>query len=440
MKFRNFGQASLAILATLAASLGVTACKQNYTVGYLYTVGSVTGTHAGEIGAFKINSTNGALFTIPGQPFSSGGSNPIREVVENSGHYVYVLNQGTSSTGSNGNVTYSPDAGISVFSVGGDGALSFQQYYGTSGYGAQRLVEFSGSYLYELDEYAPAFLPGTQTLANASSAYSSSFPCKGSDGYYHPVGALTAYQVNGSTGILTLVQNVQQQGITYFPVGCFPVDMHIAGGYIYTMDAGSTTNNDVETVFPYLVNSTTGQLTTTQNGPLVTNATNVTFIGGDAAGSYVYLLDAGTNEIFAYTPGSNGALNAISGSPFANDPTTAGMSALLVDSSNQYLYIANAQPASGLKSSSGLISYFTINPTSKALAEDAGSPIGTGSGPDCIVEDPSNQYIYTSDYNSGTVTGRLFDPHTGTLTDLRANSSITTVGNPTWCVIDSHTD
>jgi 6-phosphogluconolactonase (cycloisomerase 2 family) len=440
MKFRNFGQASLAILATLAATIGVSACKQNYTTGYMYVTGTQQNTQAGQIGAFKINSTNGALFTVPGQPFPSGGSNPIRALVDNTGRFVFVLNQGVKTTDSTGNVSFTGN-GLTVFSVGGDGSVSPQQTYQSTGYDSQRLAEFAGQYLYVLDEYAPAYLPGTQTIANASSSYSSAFPCEDANGVYHPVGAVTAFSVNSQTGILTLIQNQQQNGITYFPVGCFPVDMHIAGGYVYVMDAGSASNSDVETVFPYLVNTSTGALTVTTNGPFVTGATNVTVIDGDAAGKYVFLLDAGTNKIYMYTPGTNGSLTNISGSPFANDSAVSDPDALLVDSKDNFLYVANAQSNGTINSGNGAITFFNINPTSQALSETPGSPYGNGSAPDCIVVDPTNQFIYTSDYVGGTIVGNLYNPQAGNLAPLHGTSSqFSTVGNPTWCAVDSHTD
>lgn len=441
MKFRNFGQASLAILATLAATIGVSACKQNYSVGYFYVTGVKTGTPSGEIGAFKVNSTNGALFAVPGQPFSSGGSNPIRVTVDQTGRYIFVLNQGVASTDANGNVGYTGN-GVAVFSVGGDGTVSFQQGYSPSGADDLRIAEYSGSYLYVLDKYSPAVLPGTQTIANASPTQSPAFPCFGSDGLYHPVGSVTAFQVNSNDGILSLVQNQQQHGITYFPVGCFPVDMHIAGNVLYTMDAGSASNGDVETVYPYLIGNS-GQLTTTTNGPItIPGAVNINTIDGDSAGNFIFLLDGTNNDIYAYQSGNNGSLTAINGSPFANEANVAEPDALFVSggSSQKFLYVANAKATGSLTSSNGQISYFTIDQSTRTLAPVSGSPFGTGSGPVTILIDPTNQYLYTVDHVGGTITGRLFNPNAGTLTDLHVLSTYQTVDQPTWGVIDSHTD
>jgi len=206
------------------------------------------------------------------------------------------------------------------------------------------------------------------------------------------------------------------------------------------MDAGSASNNDVETVYPYQVNTSNGTLTVTTNGPFVTGATDVTRIDGDGAGKYVFLLDAGTNKIYMYTPGSNGSLTNINGSPFANDPNVSDPTALLVDSKDRFLYVANAKSNGTVNSANGAISFFTIDPTSQILTETPGSPYGSGSGPDCIVMDPTNQFIYTSDYISSTIVGNLYNNEAGDLAPLNGPTQFSTVGNPTWCAVDSHTD
>ena len=64
---------------------------------------------------------------------------------------------------------------------------------------------------------------------------------------------------------------------------------------------------------------------------------------------------------------------------------------------------------------------------------------GTGSGPQCIVEDPSNQFIYTANQYDSTVTGQLVDPNAGELKPMRKNSTYTLPGPATWCLMDGRT-
>ena len=102
-------------------------------------------------------------------------------------------------------------------------------------------------------------------------------------------------------------------------------------------------------------------------------------------------------------------------------------------------FVADAGPSSTLGSANSQISAYTIA-SNGVLAPISGAPFTTGSGPQCIIEDPSNQYIFTADYISSTVTGWVLDPNSGSLTPLRNHTSYATVGNPTWCVASGHTD
>ena len=70
----------------------------------------------------------------------------------------------------------------------------------------------------------------------------------------------------------------------------------------------------------------------------------------------------------------------------------------------------------------------------------AGEPFGSGSGPQCIVEDPSDQFIYEANEYDSTVTGRVLDPNSGELNDMRVTSTYTLKGQPTWCLVDGRTN
>jgi 6-phosphogluconolactonase (cycloisomerase 2 family) len=74
------------------------------------------------------------------------------------------------------------------------------------------------------------------------------------------------------------------------------------------------------------------------------------------------------------------------------------------------------------------ISAFTINATNQELQAITGSPYTVGSNPICMVEDPTNQYMYISNHNDGTVTGKLLDPTTGILSSLSRGSTFVSAG------------
>jgi 6-phosphogluconolactonase len=448
MKFKKSGQILLALVVSLALGFGVTSCSNDFTVAYLY----VTGSQYNQIGAFKVANNTGNLSNIPGSPYGSGGQFPIRAIVSPTGRFLYVLNQGTPTTDSSGNVSYT-GANISIYSIGGNGSLAFQQSYASQGIGSLRFsFSSTGSFLYVLDEYAP--VAGTQT---ASGAQSTAFPCPdpNNSAVWHPTGDVTAFSVNADTGRLSLITNNQQQNgagtqLTYFPVGCYPIDFKVTAGFLFSADKGpeppaansgtGTTTGARQAIFVYAVNTTNGQLTLTQIPELTTGADSISNLGSDIASKYIYVLDAGLNQIFTYTIGTNGLLQAIPNTPTQNSQSTSGNPiAVTSDSKSKFLYVANAGPAGGISNPNSDISGYTIA-SNGVLAPIAGAPFNTGSGPQCIFEDPSNQYIYTADFSSNQVTGQVLDPNSGVLTPLRNATSYATVGNPLWCVASGHTD
>lgn len=443
MKFKKFGQIGLALVVSLGLCFGITSCSNNFTVAYLY----VTGSQYNQIGGFNILNNTGNLKAVSKSPFGSGGTDPVRAVVSTSGRFLYVLNEGAPTTDASGNVTYK-GANIAVFSIGGNGTLAFQQSYTSQGTNSFRLgFSSAGSFLYVLDEYTPQ-TNAAGDIVTASNVQSDAFPCPDptTAGLWHPVGDLTAFSVDNNTGRLSLITNNQVQNpttgaqLTTFPVGCYPIDQKISAGYVFVADNGpEPVTGLTQTIFEYALNSSTGQLTLTQNSELVTTADKISAINSDQASKYIYVLDTGGNQIFYYTIGANGLLQAVTGSPTPNTATASNPIALTSDSKTKFLYIANAGPSSGTTNPNSVITGFTIA-ANGVLAPIAGGTTPTGSGPQCVLEDPSNQYIYTADFVSSTVTGHVLDPNSGVLTDLRNSTSYATVGNPTWCVASGHTD
>jgi 6-phosphogluconolactonase len=444
MKFSKFGRIALAMAASLVIGFGTQSCNYNYTEAYVF----VTGSQYNQIASYKENNETGQLTAAPGSPLSTVGTNPIRALLLTGGRYVYVLNEGKPTTAADGTITWT-GANISLFSVGGDGSLSYQISYPSQGYGSIRLaLGPGGNLLYVLDQYQPGSTPNTTA---ASSSIGAATPCYDStSGVYRPAGDISVYSIDSSTGRLFLVQNTQAQNINnnpldYFPIGCGAIDFHLGAGYLYTAEASDPASGNPQVVYAYSAN-TSGQLIQVPGGAQpISGATNISVIGASASGSYIYVLDNGTNSIFTFTAGGNGLLSAISGGAAANTPNATGMTALATDSSSKFLYITNTQSTT-LGQSNSVISAFIINPSSGDLTPFSDtiaantSTFGTGSGPVCIFEDPSHQYLYTAGAGSSIVSGAAIDPGTGILTDLRKGSSFATVGTPTWCLYSSNTD
>jgi hypothetical protein len=115
----------------------------------------------------------------------------------------------------------------------------------------------------------------------------------------------------------------------------------------------------------------------------------------------------------------------------------------VVESKGKWFYVANEGnnvTGSGT-AESGLAGWVITSPF--LPQEISGTPIGFGSGPgpQCLVEDPSNQFFYTANFNSSTVTGQVIDENAGVLTPFtKAPASYALGGQPTWCLVDGRTN
>jgi len=417
MKLSLVGRWSVALFASLALVLGATSCTVG-TIGYMWVLGQ----EYNQIAGFKIDQYSGNLTEVPGSPFSSNGSVPVSLVIKSGGRYVYVINQGvcpTSGCGTKANTGQS----IALYSVGGDGTLTFQESYVSQGYDSLwAQMDSSGTYLYVLDKYSPGL--GSGGLYNAPNQ----------DGN----GSITAYTADPNTGRLTLLTNSQTQvnGVNtpFWEVGQSPIMSKSQGGCLYTVNGGENSGG-LQTVTPFSIGST-GQLVFTTTGNIVVNRantivpTNITSING--SGSYMFLTDAGSNILYGYETTGSCNLTALSGGTtnLASDfPNTSDPVYTLIDSTGKYLYVANNSTTSTQTTTPySSMSALTINSTNQELQPIIGSPYPAGSGPQCIVEDPSNQYIYTSNYNDGTVTGFALNSTSGELSDLTKGSTFTAVG------------
>jgi 6-phosphogluconolactonase (cycloisomerase 2 family) len=429
MKFRKFGQVCLALVVSLGLGFGVTSCSTDHTVGYFYA----TGTEYQQISGFRIDNNLGQLTATENSPYSSGGVNPTKILVTTAGKFVYVLNAGCGSTGQIPCPANTPadqtGANISLFTVGGQGGLSFQASYTSQGnFPIAIQADASGTHLFVLDSTVtdPTTCVG-YVSGNAASI----------------CGDITAFNIDGNTGRLSLITNQQVKNtsgtnLTYFPVGSSPINFFLipSGSYIYTIEKGQSgsTVDPPQAVFVYA--NTSGQLTLTQNTPIPTGATQLSYIY--ASSKYVYLIDAegGTTagQILPYTTGTNGALLSLVGGQVNNTGTVANPGPMIVDHQGKFLYLTNSGPNLTPSSEASSVSAFFIDPTTGRLTPIATTvPFGSGASPVCILEDPSNQYLYTANYSSSEITGAIINSSTGTLQTLRKATQFATTGQPTWC-------
>jgi hypothetical protein len=460
MKFTKFGKALVMGALSVGVILSVTSCIQSYSVGYIFVTGTVTAqsSSAGIITGFKINHNTGQLTQVNGLPVASGGANPVRAVLVNAGRFLYVLNRGTTASGGSDCTSSDPciNSNITQFAVGGNGSLTPQQTFYTQGTNPFRIIaDGAGNFIYVLDHDSPN---------NPNNPYCAA--ALGNDTNGHPItacGDITAFAVNPTTGRLSLLIDAQATSnlnstvqLSYFPVPANPVDFALVGSSLLTLNGTAPTDfvntgySGGTTTFPYTYAQGSGQLNLSQN----TSQSFSHFTQGTAiqfSGAGIYLLDneapaganatGATSQILPFTLGTGGSLNPQTGGPVADDPTLSNPIYVLTESKGKWVYVANFgnNTTSQTGAESGIAGY-VVDPSTHQLSFIAGEPFGTGSGPVCIVEDPSSQYIYTANFNDSTVTGRLIDQNAGVLNNLRAPNSYALPGPATWCLVSGRTN
>jgi 6-phosphogluconolactonase (cycloisomerase 2 family) len=409
MKLSLFGRLTMALLASAALGLGMTACGGG-TIAYLWVLGQ----QYNQIAGFKVDDYTGNLTTVPTSPFSTGGAIPVSLVVKPGGRYIYVVNQGTGGT----STTAGSGQDVVEFAVGGDGTLTYEDTFYTQGYISQwAQFDSTGTYLYVLDKYSP---DGTGS------------------------GAITTFAADPNTGRLTLVTNSETktgQGLnTYFwDVGVSPIMMKTVGSCLFTLNSSSAN----QSVTPYTTGAN-GQLVTDTTGNIPLTTTSATSINGNA--SYVYITDSNngnaTNYIDSYSVGSGCNLQpGVGGSANKNVAGVYNPVYSMIDNSGKYVFVLNYSNPNTIPSlPSSTITAFTISGTNGQLTQNPNSPFTVGSGPVCMVEDPTSKYVYTSNHFDGTITGKAIDPTEGNLTDLVRGSTFTAAGQASCLVLSGAVD
>jgi hypothetical protein len=453
----KFGKALCMCALSAGIIYGISSCVESYTVGFLFVTGTVTASTGsnGIITGYKIDHNTGRLAQINGLPIGSGGANPVRAVLTVGSRFVYILNRGVSASGSAScygvGANACENSNITEFAVGGNGILTQQQTFYTEGINPFRLIaDTTGSYLLALDHDAPDNAAPSAADNCALALGSAVTTC----------GDMTVFKIDSTTGRLSLVVNAQVtsaggQPINYFPVPANPVDFVLSGGYVLTLTGAPTPNSypyvGGTEVWPYAYSSTSGQLTLSQN-----SVQSLGIHAGTAivnASGAIYVLDnepvtatigstsvSAPSEILPFTVGTGGALQAETSGVIPDAPTLSNPIYVLVEAKGQYVYVANqGNNVTGPNPESGIAGYFLTTSPAYQLSFLADQPFGSGSGPQCIVEDPSNQYIFEANEYDSTITGRTLEPETGDLDDMRSTETYKLEGPPTWCLVDGRT-
>ncbi len=178
-------------------------------------------------------------------------------------------------------------------------------------------------------------------------------------------------------------------------------------------------------VFSFSVNTTSGVLTliTSQTSiPPVATDQQPMGIAVDPCDRFAYVSDSLTNKISAYNicsmvspicSAADGRLIAVAGSPFSLSGSANTPGPLAVDPYGNYVYV--------LGTLSNTISPLKISPVSGAVSSTNPATVATGVGPQQIVIRGDDNWMFVTNFGSGTLGGNTMSqyaitPSTGGLT------------------------
>lgn len=220
---------------------------------------------------------------------------------------------------------------------------------------------------------------------------------------------LLIFQINTSTGTITQTS----QGTVRLSTGN-PTQVYATpdNQYVYIgLGPGGTDG--------FTFNSSTGVVSGKTHLVPLNGASDNTFTA-DTDSAYLFVGEAGTG-IRSFTIGTGGKLTEVSGSPFA---TQLGPQAIVVDSTNTYVYVANR--------TANVITGYTLG-TGGSLTPLSTSPFSTGSAPNAMSLDSTGKYLFVVN-SGGSPDMQVFSFDPTTAGKLDSVTSVATGTDPTGAV------
>jgi 6-phosphogluconolactonase (cycloisomerase 2 family) len=380
-------------LLTAALLLGVSACDNDYTLGYVYAPSAST--TAGLINAYGIDNQTGHLRLLADSPIPSGGRNPtaiaaIPHSAKNHGA-IYVSNH--------------DDSNVVALTIGTDGKLYPQETENTTGsFPTALAVSADGTLLYVAYTYQNQFTtaspgPGGISVFSINSDYSIG-PQTDPSNPTAPSKFPNAFKLD-------------------FPIGRAPVALAAStqGDFLYVVsqDKAALASGATQTsnLFAFQFNTTSNTLTALP-GQTINTTVNVPSFGypsgqlpggvlEDASASHLYVTDTAGNAIISYSIGSNGVPTQI-----GSAPTGVGPRGMTIDPSGKYLYVANY--------TDGTVGGYTFDGNGVPVQSTVALSTATGPGTSCVTIEPTHGiYLYSSGTLSNTIAGEQLIQADGSL-------------------------
>jgi 6-phosphogluconolactonase len=195
------------------------------------------------------------------------------------------------------------------------------------------------------------------------------------------------------------------------------------------------------TVSVFSIDSSSGALTSVSGSPFSAND-GPSEMAMPPADNLLYVSNPSSGMVTAFTFDTSLAncgyiLCKVAGSPFYSGP---GATALALDNSGQFLYVANTSAKNSGTNVIGNISAFSLNTTTGVLTPVSGSPYAPaiGTGPSTLVAVPNSQFLYaTTPGSSYSIWLFTIDSQTGQLT-IAADSPFSQTAGGLFALVDTN--
>lgn len=294
----------------------------------------------------------------PGAGSSATGVQPIAVATTPSGAFAYVLNANSAT--------------VSQFAVATTGSLTqLAAAIGTGLQPAAMAVDPQGRFV---------------VVANTNSGAG---------------GTLSVFNINATTGVLTAASTTA----ILLNIGD-PKTVTISGNFVYVADANTI---DVLVFTPQTASFAFQPGSPFSAGPAATNITAL--YSPPQASTVLFAADTNTNSLLSFSI-SGGALTSTGSVPTGIQPV-----ALVADSQNRFLFVANETDAS--------ISVFTVNSTTGAVAAASTTTLASGTAPNKLAYDRVNNFLLVSESGTKQIIPFSVNTTTGALSMLSGSLSVT---------------
>ena len=335
----------------------------------------VSNYNEGTVYAYSLNQSSGTVSSISGSPYS-GFNTPLPVAIDGRSRFVFVSEN---------------NASVKAHRIGSDGTLtSYQTVTGgvQPGYpivdAFDRFVfvgNYNGSnlaYPYKIDQSTGALTAGATAGYNSTTSLMTIEPTgRVLFSVNQAAGAiLYSFLIDQTTGGLTTVDQDSVsggvQGISLPGAAANPGRSVVStnGRFLYVPN----TSNNQRSISAYSIDTSTGILTQIAGSPFGTSGDGVQVPAIHPSGNFMYVANnvSSTIDVFAMNS-QTGALSVIAGSPFA---AGTGPGAVVVDPGGFFAFVPNYNAGAG-----NTVSVFSINQTTGAMTQIAGSPYAVGNGP-----------------------------------------------------------